>query len=197
MKYGFKDLIRLTKVIEREESNEKCLLDIIDTLGELSDVCLELFSQANSGDDLFLVSGRKFGDDDDAVAVILAPDQGAAQERFVAENLGEGLAEDGSDNPRYFIITNTPITGFIQEQYTQHVLVADNLSRLNDSKDLSRYEKQPSDICLGDVCDTWALVRTMNANGEPEQDILAVFQTESQIDYYITTCGIKVHEGDA
>lgn len=197
MIYGFKDLIHITKIIEREESNGKCLLEMTATVSELSDICLHLFSHANDGDDLFVVSGRNFGDDDDSVSVILAPDEGAAQDRFVAENLDEALAEDESDNPKYFIITNTPMTCFIQEQYTHHVSVVDNGSSHNDETDLSRYEKQPSNICLGDVCDTWALVRTMSADGEPEEDILVVFQTESQIDHYITTNGIKIREGEA
>jgi hypothetical protein len=194
MKYGFKDLIRVTKIIEREESNEKCLLEFIDTLGELTDVCLELFSKANSGDDLFLVSGRNFGDDDDAVSVVLAPDQAAALERFVAENLGEELAEDESDDARYFIVTNTPITRFLHEHYTHQALVANDPLNLTYEKDLSQFEKRPSEICLGDVCDTWELVRILNADGEPEEQILAVFQTESQIDHYISTNGIKTHE---
>lgn len=48
--------------------------------------------------------------------------------------------------------------------------------------DCTEYLKRPSDISLGDVTDTWELVRTIDEFGDEEEDVLAVFQTESQID---------------
>lgn len=53
MTFGFKDLISTTKDIERQESMGKSLMDMTDTVAQLSDICVQLFAGANDGDDLY------------------------------------------------------------------------------------------------------------------------------------------------
>lgn len=51
-------------------------------------------------------------------------------------------------------------------------------------KNMEAYIVRRSDIALSDVSDTWELARIQDEDGEKTEDILAVFQTEYQIDKY-------------
>lgn len=83
---------------------------------DLSDI--EQARHADAGKNVFLVSGRKSGDDDDAVAIIYAKDEEAAKNTFLEQELHFDLSpnvddeeeeEEQSEDPAYFIITNDHI----------------------------------------------------------------------------------------
>lgn len=62
----------------------------------------------------------------------------------------------------------------------------------SDTQDVDcGYEYRQSDIQLGDVSDTWELVRTKDDSGDECEDVLAVFQTEHQVAKYCSVDGIK------
>lgn len=71
----------------------------------------------------------------------------------------------------------------------------ENLTFLSKGKimtiDCAEFLKRPSDISLGDVTDTWELVRTVDEFGDEQEDVLAVFQTESQIDKHCSDNSIN------
>lgn len=74
---------------------------------------------AESGKNVFLVSGRESGDDDDAVAIIFAKDEEEAKNIFLRDELHLDLdshaddeeeeEEEESEDPKYFIVTNDHI----------------------------------------------------------------------------------------
>lgn len=56
---------------------------------------------------------------------------------------------------------------------------------------MERYVTRRSDIALGDVHDTWELVMVVDHEGDETEDIIAVLQTEPQIDKYCRDNGIS------
>jgi len=61
----------------------------------------------NEGLELWCITGREFGDDDDTTALLWAPSQDKATDCFIEETLQLTLDEAGAGpegNPRYFIV---------------------------------------------------------------------------------------------
>lgn len=67
-------------------------------------------SHANEGLELWCITGREYGDDDDSASHLWAVDEDEATDRFIRETLG--LTPDEDDSPaeghsRYFIVSTT------------------------------------------------------------------------------------------
>lgn len=114
---SFAHLIKIAKRIDDLQNEGKSYADIPDDVNALTNVCTELFKNAQPGDDIFIVQGRNTGDDDDAVRVVFAKDHGAAQDAFIVEALGKEPASEEIDEPGYIIIENSQLLNFfIAEQ---------------------------------------------------------------------------------
>lgn len=86
---------------------------------DLSDI--DLVRHEDAGKNVFLVSGRESGDDDDTVALIYAKDEEEAKNIFLRDELHldlnphvddeeeEEKEEEESEDPKYYIITNDHI----------------------------------------------------------------------------------------
>lgn len=113
----FHKLIEITKQLEAIEAAGGTISDHPELLIDLANNSMSAFKQARSGDGLYLIQGRKFGDDDDTVNVSFSPSLEAAQTAFVTQTLGLEEEDDTLEDrePNYFIIDAGAVEHFLPE----------------------------------------------------------------------------------